>query len=108
MRTLWVTPKLTPFRIRMLLAKSFLLPTLLYGCEIYTNCDSSDKIKLTKLFNNITRYIFSLRKFDHVSEFSVQIYSMSSDEVLQFRIKLFLQKVVHKKEPKYLFDKLTF
>ena len=57
LRTLWVTQKYPPFKIRMLLAKSFLLPTLLYCCEIYANCDSSDKSKLNKLFNNMTRYI---------------------------------------------------
>ena len=108
LRTLCATQKFTPFKIRMLLAKSFLLPTLLYGCELYANCDSSDKSKLNKIFNNITRYVFCLRKFDHVSVFSVQIYSMSFDELLKFRVLLFLQKVVHGREPMYLYNKLTF
>ena len=68
----------------MLSAKSLLLPTLLYGYEIYAICDSSDKSKLNKLFNNITRCIFCLRKFDHVSVLSVKIVSMSFDELLRF------------------------
>ena len=56
LRTLWVTQK----HIRMLLARSFLLPTLFYGCEIYASCDSIAKLKLNKLFNTITRYVFVL------------------------------------------------
>ena len=81
LRTLCATQKFTPFKIRMLLAKSFLLPTLLYGCELYANCDSSDKSKLNKIFNNITRYVFCLRKFDHVS-----CIFLSFDELLKFRV----------------------
>ena len=55
LRTFWATQKYTPFHIKMLLAKTFLLPTLLYGSEMYGCSDSSDKYKLNILFNNITR-----------------------------------------------------
>ena len=81
LRTLWVTQKYTPLHIRMLLAKSFLLPTLFYGCEIYASCDSTDKYKLNKLFNTITRYVFCLRKYDHVCNFSVKLFSRSFDDL---------------------------
>ena len=47
------------------MVKSHLLSTLLYGCEISDNCDYYDKCKLNLLYNNITRYIFNLKKFDH-------------------------------------------
>ena len=33
---------------------------------------------------------------------------MSFDELLKFRVLLFLQKVVHGREPTYLYNKLTF
>ena len=39
--------------------------------------DGSDKYKLNILFNNITRYICCLRKFDSVSKFSIQIFIIS-------------------------------
>ena len=108
LRTLWVTQSYTPLKIRMLLAKTYLLPTLLYGCEIYANCDSIDKNRLNKLYNNITRYIFRLRKFDHVSEFSVQIFSMSFENLLKFRVLMFLHKIIVNQEPCYLYSKLEF
>ena len=97
LRTLWVTQK----HIRMLLARSFLLPTLFYGCEIYASCESIAKLKLNKLFNTITRYVFCLRKFDHVSNFSVKFFSMSLDDLLKYSFVIF-EKIIVNKEPFYL------
>ena len=59
LRTLWVTKSFTPINIRMLLAKTYLLPTLLYGCEIYANCDKYTSYQLNRLCNDIARYIFN-------------------------------------------------
>ena len=102
-RTLLVTQSYTPLKIRMLL-----LPILLYGCKIYADCDSIDKNRLNKLYNNITRYIFRLRKFDHVSEFSVQIFSTSFENLLNLRVWMFLHKIIVNQEPCYLYSKLEF
>ena len=55
-----------------------------------------DKLELNKLFNTITRYVFCLRKFDRVSNFSVQFFSMSLDNLLKFKVPLFLQKIIYK------------
>ena len=52
-----------------------MLPTFIYGCEIFANCDNSDKYKLNLLYNNITRYIYSLRKYDHVSTYYIKMTS---------------------------------
>ena len=108
LRSLWITQYFTPLKIRMLLAKTYLLPTLLYGCEIFANCDNRDKYKLNKLFNTITRYIFCLRKFDRVSMFSVQIFSMSFENLLNFKVLIALHKIIVTKIPIYLFNKLSF
>ncbi|XP_075157774.1 uncharacterized protein LOC142231041 [Haematobia irritans] len=40
LRALWVTHSYTPVNIRLLLAKSLLLPGLIYGSELFANCDS--------------------------------------------------------------------
>ena len=108
LRTLWVTQSFTPQHIRMLLAKTYLMPTLLYGCEIYANCDSKDKYKLNKLFNNIIRYIFCLRKYDHVSMYCKKLYSMTFDNLLKFRVIVYIHKIIVTKMPPYLFNKLCF
>lgn len=52
---LWVIQNSTPFHVRMLLAIAYLIPDLLYGCEIYANCDNADFLKFNAEFNNIAR-----------------------------------------------------
>ena len=77
LRHLWLTQHCTPFRIRMLLAKTYLVPTLLYGCEIFVNPDCSSFHNMEKLFNNIARYIFKKRKYDHISQYTKLIFGMT-------------------------------
>lgn len=107
-RTLWVTQYFTPYRIRILLAKTYLIPTLLYGCELFANCDSTSRQKLNVLYNNIARYIFGLKRSDHISSFSKQIFNLTFDNLLKLRSLLMLHKIIISKEPKYLYERLRF
>lgn len=108
LRTLWINHYFTPLKIRMLLAKSYLLPTLLYGCELFCGCSASEKRKLRTAFNNITRYVFNLRRTDSVSQFAKKLFNVSFDNLLKCRSLIFLHKIIYTKEPDYLFKKLIF
>lgn len=108
LRNLWAVQSSTPIQIRMLLVKTYLIPTLLYGCEIFSNCDSTDFRKLQVTFNNITRYVFSKRRSDRISAFSYQIYNMSFQNYLKYKCLIFLHKIIYTKEPNYLFDRINF
>lgn len=108
LRCLWVSHYYTPIHIRMLLAKSYLMPTLLYGCEIFANCDYIHRRKLNTLFNNITRYVFGLKRTDRTSIFSIKIYNISFDNLLKLKCLTLLHKIIFMREPKYLYDKLVF
>ncbi|XP_059219737.1 protein sidekick-2-like [Stomoxys calcitrans] len=57
LRTLWITHSYTPIEVRTLLAKMFLIPGLIYGCELFANCDSLSQRKLNVVFNSIIRHI---------------------------------------------------
>lgn len=39
LRTLWHSQHFTPINTRILLAKTYILPNLLYGCELFANTD---------------------------------------------------------------------
>lgn len=108
LRSLWCSQHFTPLRIRMMLAKSYLIPTFLYCCEVFAACNATDKRKLVTTFNNITRYIFDLQRFDHVSPYSKRIFGMTFDNYLKLKRLIFLHKIIVTKEPKYLYNKLTF
>ena len=108
LRSLWITKAFIPTNIRMLLAKTYLLPTLLYGCEIYANCDKHTSYKLNRLYNDIARYVFNRKKFDHISDYAFKIFNMKFDNLLKSRVLILLHKIINEKTPKYLFKKLTF
>lgn len=108
LRNLWAVKNSTPFEIRMLLAKSYVLPILFYGSEIFYNCDCNDFHKLKVAFNNISRYIFDKRPRDRISSYSYEVFNMEFATYLKFKSLIFLHKIIFTKEPRYLFEKITF
>lgn len=108
LRNLWAVQNSTPLNIRMLLAKTYLVPVLLYGCELFANCNSADKRLLTVAYNSIARYIFQKSRRERISSYSYKIFNMSFDNLLQFRCITFLHKIIYTREPSYLYTKLQF
>ena len=59
LRNLWAVIDSTPY----------LIPVLLYGSEIFANCDTDDRLKLNLTYNHIARYVFIKGHRDHISQF---------------------------------------
>ena len=76
LRNLWAIIDSTPFAIRIQFAKTYLIPMLLYGCEIFVNCDCDDNRKLNLAYGNIARYVFRKGRRDHFSHLAHQILSI--------------------------------
>lgn len=108
LRTLWNTQYITPVNIRILLAKTYLIPTLLYGCEIFACTDSNSLKKLNSTFNAILRYVFNIRRFDPVSFYSQRLYGVSFNDLLKIKSLVLLHKIIYTHQPSYLFDRLIF
>lgn len=108
LRTLWQTHYYTPPKIRVLIAKAYIMPSLLYGCEVFANCDSVSRNKLNTVFNNICRYVYGIGKYDHISQHSVKLYGITLDQLFKVRTLLLLHKIIYSKFPPYLFRRLTF
>ncbi|XP_075167425.1 uncharacterized protein LOC142239522 [Haematobia irritans] len=108
LRSLWATQSFTPLDIRSLLVKSYIIPGLLYGCELFSNCDANSKSKLNRLFNNITRYVYGLRRCDSVSEYRDALFGVSLEKLMSIRTLIFLHKIIHSGHPSYLSQRLVF
>lgn len=108
LRSLWSTQFFTPVHIRELLAKTYLIPCLLYGCELFASCDCISKLKLNVLYNNILRYVYGLRRYDHVSSFSTRLYGVSFDNLLKIRVLIFFHKIIYTQTPRYLYERIRF
>lgn len=108
LRTLWSTQPYTPLNIRVLLAKAYLMPSLFYACEVFSNCDSVSTRKLNLVFNNICRYVYGIGKYDHISYFNKQLYGISIDNLFKLKSLLFLHKIIYLRQPPYLYRRLSF
>lgn len=108
LRNLWTVQSATPIEIRMLLAKSYLVPTLLYGSEVFYSCDYADQRKLNVAFNNIARYIFNKKRNDRISDLAYKIFNMTFENYLKYRSLLLLHKVITNNEPSYLIKRIKF
>jgi len=108
LRTLWNTQHLLPANIRLMIAKTYIIPTLLYGIEVFGNCDYECQKKLNVAFNNVARYVFAKKRYDHITRFANEIFGMPLKSLIEFKTLILLQKVICTKEPSYLFDKLQF
>lgn len=108
LRSLWITQPHTPKDIRLLLAKTYIIPVLLYGCELFVNMDSLSKQKLHVVFNNITRYVFGLRRYDSVSSHSKQLFNMTLENLLNLRSLILLHKIIYTDQPQYLKEHVQF
>lgn len=108
LRNLWQIQHITPIKIRSLIAKTYLMPVLMYGCELFASCDALSKRKLNATFNNIIRYVYELRKYDHVSSFSHRLYGNSLEDLMKTRVLSFLHKIINTQQPWHLFNRITF
>lgn len=108
LRTLWTAQQFTPVNTRVILARSLVIPVLVYGCEIFLNCDAVSKRKLRVAFNSTIRYIYGLRRYDHVSHLSKILLDMSFDCYIKFRTLILLFDILKTHQPPYLYSKLQF
>lgn len=108
LRTLWTAQKFTPPRTRLVLAKALVIPVLIYGCEIFCNCDADSKRKLQVAFNSTIRYVYSLRRFDHISHLAKNLLDMPFQNYVKFRTLIILFSIIKTRQPTYLYNKIQF
>ena len=89
----YTTQSFTPYNIRLLLATTYLIPSLLYCCELFTGADSVSKSKRNVTYNNIARYIYGRSVYSNISHISYKIYNMSLENLLKYRMLFFLHKI---------------
>lgn len=108
LRGLSVTKSVLPTHIKLKLVKALVLPIITYGCELFADLDSQSAHKLKVAFNAIARFVFNLRRFDHVSFQARQLFNCDLVAFFKYRCCILLFKLIVKKTPSYLCDRLNF
>lgn len=96
----------TPINVRRKLAIQLLIPNLTYSALIYNRLDSQSAHKVEVGFNNITRYVHGLRKFDHISQLRYDLLGCQILDYIEARSCIFLYRLMLTKRPSYLYEKL--
>lgn len=98
-----------PFHTKITFAQSLLLPLLDYGDIAYLDLSERLLDKLERLQNVCIRYIFGLRKFDHVSCFRAQLKWLPIRHRRNVHILSLLFNVLFKPQsPSYLSERFSY
>ena len=108
LRCLWNSAAVLPTGTKLKLVQTLLGHHIHSADVIVGQLDSANFMQLNKAFNAMTRFVFNLRRFDHVSHVSSEIFGFTLEKLLLYKRQIFLFNLIRTKEPRYLFDKLEF
>lgn len=107
-RCLWNSARLFPLKTRHGLVQSLIVPHFIYADVILGELDGKSFSLLERAFNSMVRFVYNLRKYDHISHVSKNLLGLPLREYLQYRRLLFLHGTIQLKKPRYLYEELKF
>ena len=90
------------FTTRLMLIKSFIIPFITYGANVYGVLDSTSIKKLQLAIYYCARFIHCKRIYDHISEESGTILGSTLQSYLNIRNLLSIHKIIYTKSPDHL------
>lgn len=108
LKVLWKTTQFAGAGLRRKLFSSYVFPHFVYADLIYYGMSDRCFRKLNRCFNACVRYIFRLRKYDHISSFTNRLIGCSLSLHRDFRACWFFKQLLKTESPEYLHNKLGF
>ncbi len=105
---LWKVAKSTDKRFKLLLFKAYLLPHFLYADIVLFGMNGLCKRKLNMCYNSCVRFIFNLRKFDHISSYVNTVLGCSLSDYMESKAYFFILNVTKFRSPDYIYERLNF
>jgi hypothetical protein len=96
---------LTPKSVRSKLCKALLLPHFFYCDIVSSSLSCLDGRCLQEAFNSCTRYVFGIRRFDHLSVHRDVLLGMPLFVYFDFRVLSFF-RLIRSERPRYLYSDL--
>lgn len=95
-------------QIKLKLVQSLLIPHFLYADVIIGEPNDRTFRILKRAFNSMVRFVFNLRRFDHLSHLSSTVTGLELRTFLQYHRCLFLFNIISTQQPGYLYERLRF
>ena len=107
LRNLRLSSDFTPISVKKKLVRSLIVPLFTYSEVVYSKLDSSSMHKLNVAMNNATRYVYGLKRYDHISNWKKEILGCDIEDYLKARNCIFMFKLLKNKTPFYLYEKIN-
>lgn len=97
----------TPQHIRVQLARSLIVPLFDYGDVLFGLVSVNNVNRLNLAFNSVIRYVYNLRKFDHISNYKKTLLGCNYTNHLKLRTCIQAYKILSN-PPVYLENFFTY
>ena len=95
-------------KTKIKLVETYVLSQLNY-CDMVTQAITGAlKTRIQRVQNSCIRYIFGLRKYDHISPFLKKLDTLKIEERTRSHALTLMHKIVKKIAPSYLIDKVSY
>lgn len=95
--------------IKIKLCEALVLSQFYFCAPIYSFClDSIDSYRIQKVQNSCLRYIFGIRKYDHISHKLSELKWLNMKNRFLLQSLTLFHSIISSKEPQYLFNKIKF
>jgi hypothetical protein len=97
-----------PLNMRLMLVKTLIFPYFSYGDVVYNDLTVELAEKLQRAQNYCLRFIFNLRRDEHISSYYQQTSILRLENSRKLHMLRLLFKTLKNKAPAYIFRKFTF
>jgi len=96
-----------PLNIRKLLVQSLIFPNFDYGAVVMVGMSSTLKSKLQRVQNACLRFVYGVRKADHITPYYIKSGWLKLEERRKLQLAILVLNVVKNQSPSYLFNNLV-
>ncbi|KAK0157345.1 hypothetical protein PV328_011098 [Microctonus aethiopoides] len=90
--------------LRTKLVYTLIFPLIDYCCVVYNDLTAELNAKLQRLVNCTIRYIFNLRRDEHITPYRLKLKWLSVQNRRLYFIGIMVYNILHQSAPKYLVD----
>lgn len=108
LRKLYNLDMALPRNIKTQVVHALIMPVFLYGLEVYSGTLGYVMKKFNLLFNRVIRYIFSVRKHQHISNYVDEFLGCSFLQFVNMRSVIHFYKIMSTRAPLFLLEMFKF
>lgn len=108
LRKIYCTHIFLPFHVKRRLAQALLMSQVLYGLEVVSCTIGTNFTRLKRIVNNIVRFVYNVRRWDHISDYVQRFLGCSFEDFVKYRSLILFHKVIKSGKPLALCEQFVF